>query len=172
MDDQKAARVDWKVSIIPADAGNRHDPLVADPKEIEAVLSNPGSLKSPAPIEPSDLTNKPAEIEAAPRYNANVPYTPQPTIYSPNDQTLIKAVQQAVKNGWRDAHRYANDAMTIGLEGEAVVSGMKKRQANVNDLLLDKAFNQALWGDSWQTHLKELVVAEQPIDYIKEQLDV
>ena len=91
MADRKAVRPDWKISTIPKDASNATDPIVASNKEIEAVIANPSSLKPNTPLESDEVAQKPTEIDTPPRFNANLPYTPQPTIYSMNDQILMRA---------------------------------------------------------------------------------
>lgn len=187
-----AAKLDWKTSIIPKDAGNPTDPVAVSPQELEAVIANPSSLQTPQPIDTG--------VEAAPRYNANVPYNPPPIVYSPNDKIVMEAIAIAVKNGWKEYHRFANDATTIGMEPEAIIDGMKRRNAKINELLLDKDFCKALWpghinnhkfsdydepakvtcesckrpipfgNPCWQNHLQNLVISDNPVEYLKEVL--
>jgi hypothetical protein len=184
-----AAHVDWKTSIIPKGAGNPADPVTVSPQELEAVIANPGSLQIPNPIDTG--------LEAAPRYNANVPYNPMPVVYSPNDKIVMEAIRLAVKNGWNEYTRFANSAVTIGMEAEAVIDGMKKRNANISELLFNKEFCKSVWPDHinnhkfsdydepakvtcesckrpipfgnpcWQNHLQSLVVADNPVEYLK-----
>jgi hypothetical protein len=139
---QPAMHVDWKVSIIPKDAGNATEPTIAMHKELEAVIANPSSLKAPEPVESTYET-----VEVAPRYNANMPYSPQPIIYSMQDQELMEQIRFAVAHGWKNAHRFASGAVTIGMEAEAVIAGMKQQHMNVQELLKDKEFLKALSSD-------------------------
>lgn len=157
------AKIDWNISLIPQGATNSSDPLVASEDEIKDVINNPSLLSMPKPIE--------SEVEAAPRYNANVPYSPEPVVFSYNDQILLKAIRKAVKNGWKDYHRFANDAVTIGMEAERAITGMKKGSMKVEELLYDKTFARCLWLDDWQTRLSEMVVADNLMNYLKEHLD-
>lgn len=170
-DDQPAIKVEWKTTIIPNSAQNRTEPLVASAKEIEAIIANPKSFEPNKPLESSELMPETLpEIEAAPRYNANVQYEAPVVTYSENDRLLIKAIQLAVANGWGDYHRFANDAVTVGMEGEAVIANMKKTNTEVQKVILNRGFNMALWGDSWKDHLKELAISAEPMKYLKEHL--
>jgi hypothetical protein len=139
MNAQRAVNPSWKISTIPKDAGNASEPVVANNAELEAVIANPGSLLTADPVEARQDIARPS-----PRYNANVPYSPQPVIYSMQDQELMVSVRRAVANGWQGYTRFANDSVTIGLEAEAVVIGMKKQQMSVSKLLEDKDFIKAL----------------------------
>ncbi len=171
MTDQKAVKPDWKVSTIPKDASNATDPIVASNKELESVIANPSSLQPNTPLETDEVAQKSTEIETPPRFNANIPYAPQPTIYSMNDQILMQAIRVAVKNGWRDFHRYANDAVTLGLEAEAVVEGMKRQRQSVEDLLIKKDFCKFLWPKTWKTKLPEMIISDDQMKYLGGHLD-
>ncbi len=171
MTDQKAIRPDWKVSTIPKDATNATDPVVASNKELEAVIANPTSLRPNTPLESDQVATKPTQIEVAPRFNANVPYTPQPTIYSMNDQILMQAIRIAVKNGWSEYRHFANDAVTLGLEAEAVITGMKKQRLQVDTLLIKKDFCRFLWPKTWQTKLPEMILSDDQMKYLEGHLE-
>jgi len=162
---QPAINPGWKISIIPKEAGNATEPVYASAQEIEGVIDNIGNLVMPEPIESKKA------VEAAPRYNANVPYTPQPVIYSMNDQIVMAAIRRAVDNGWNDYHRFANDAVTIGMEAEAVITGMKKRQASINELLFDKDFNRCLYQEDWRQNMFDMISAPNSIKYIEDYLE-
>lgn len=142
MTEQRAVRPDWKISIIPKDAGNAADPVVATSTELEAIISNPGSIKVPEP----NTNVQTRTTELAPRYNANVPYHPQEIIYSAQDQEFMKIIRIAIDNGWQGYHRVANDSVTIGMEPQAVITGMRKRNASAVELLLDPEFNKYVHG--------------------------
>jgi hypothetical protein len=142
MNEQRAVNPGWKVSIIPKDAGNATDPVVATSTELEAVIANPGSIKAPEP----QIQVQTRTTEVTPRYNSNVPYHPQEIIYSAQDQEFMKIIHIAVANGWQGYHRWANDAVTIGMEPQAVITGMRKRNASAVELLLDPEFNQYVHG--------------------------
>lgn len=163
---QPAAKVKWRTAIIPQDAENLTEPVKALPAEIEGIINNPGELRPPEPLDLSQVYNK-TELSPSPRYNANVPYSPQPIVYSANDFLLMKAIREAVKNGWTDYHRYANDATTIGMEAEAVINGMRKLNTKVQDLLLDKQFAKAFLGESWEADLPKLVIADDIMQALK-----
>lgn len=186
-----AAHLTWKVSTIPQGSENAPDPVTVSPQELESVIANPGSLQVPQPVETTT---------AAPRYNANVAYTTQPTVYSPNDKIVMEAIRVAVKNGWNEYTRVANSAVTIGMEAEAVIDGMKKRNANIGELLFNKQFCKSVWPDHinnhkfsdydepakvtcesckrpipfgnpcWQNHLQNLVISDNPVEYLKENM--
>lgn len=172
MDEQSAVNPGWKVSIIPHSAGNRTEPDVADPREVEAIIAG-GAIQPSQPLESSELLKPDIPgLDPAPRYNANVPYAPPTINHSEYDLILIDAVRQAVKYGWKDAHRWANDAMTIGLEGEAVVKGMQRRGADVKTLIYDKSFAKAFFGEGWKDKLVVLIMSDNPMLVLKENLDV
>jgi hypothetical protein len=134
-----AIRPAWKVSTIPQNASNATDPTVASSQELEAVIANPGALQTPNPVEVGE------GLDPAPRYNANVPYTPEPIIYNAQDEELMKRIRVAIQNGWKEYHRFANDSVTIGMEAEAVIQGMKKQHMQVQQLLLDEEFGKYAW---------------------------
>ena len=160
MDRQPAIKPDWKVSLIPSNSGNRTEPEFASLQEIEGVISNPGSLQQPQPIE------QPEPITPAPRFNANVPYSPQPVIYSMNDQIVMQAIRIAVANGWGEHHRFANSAVTIGMEGEAVIEGMKKRGASIAELFHSLEFLNKLWPNDYEKQTRFLASAD-PIKFLE-----
>ena len=112
---------------------------MASPQELEAVIADPGSLTPPQPVE---TVTRP--IKPAPRYTADAPYTPDPVIYSAQDLQLMERIRTAVQNGWTGFHRYANDAVTIGLEPEAVIAGMRKQRMDAAQLLFDDEFIRAM----------------------------
>ena len=170
MADQKAVRPDWKISTIPKDASNATDPIVASNKEIEAVIANPSSLKPNTPLESDEVIQKTTELDTPPRFNANLPYTPQPTIYSMNDQILMQAIRVAVKNGWPDYHRFANNAVTIGMEAEAVVEGMKKQRQAVDTLLFKQDFCKYVWPKTWKDNLAKMIVSDDQMKYLEGHL--
>lgn len=171
MPDQKAVKPDWKVSTIPKDASNATDPIVASTKELESVIANPSSLQPNTPLETDEVAQKTTEIEAVPRFNANLPYTPQPTIYSMNDQILMQAIRVAVSHGWREYLHYANNAVTIGLEAEAVIEGMKKQRQSVDTLLLKKDFCRFLWPTTWEKNLSAMIISYDQMKYLEAHLN-
>lgn len=171
MTDQKAVRPDWKVSTIPKDATNATDPIVASNEELEGIIANPASLIPPVPLENNDVIQNSTEIEVVPRFNANVAYAPQTINYSKNDEILMKAIRIAVKNGWSEYRHFANDAVTIGMEAEAVIIGMKKQRQPVDILLFQKDFCKYLWVNDWETKLPEMIMADDRMKYIEDSLN-
>jgi hypothetical protein len=161
MDRQPAINPGWKISIIPKNAGNATDPVFASTQEVESVIANPGSLAAPQPVESTSTA-----VEVAPRYNANVPYNPEPVIYSMNDQIVMQAIRVAVANGWTEYHRFANSAVTIGMEAEAVIEGMKKRGASIAELFHSLEFLNKLWPNDYEKQTRFLASAD-PIKFLE-----
>lgn len=170
MSDQKAVKPDWKVSTIPKNASNATEPLVASTKELEEAILNPRSIQQATPLESDEIALKTTELNTVPRFNANLPYTPQPIVYSMNDQILMQAIRVAVANGWNDYHRIANGAVTIGMEAEAVIDGMKRRNDSIEGLVIKKDFCRYLWPKTWQTKLPEMIMSDNLLKYMEGHL--
>lgn len=92
-------------------------------------------------------------------------------------ETLEAAINKAIDGGWNP-----------GNEPEDLASMSINRQGGwtVNDIIFDKDFAKALWGNKkteswndyevvvpytgWQYHIQQMVIAENPIEYLKENM--
>lgn len=99
-----------------------------------------------------------------------------------HQDTLTKAITMAVANGWRFVGEFEyNETMgTINIvyEGSNVTTCY-----NLKDIIFNHDFAKALWGEeprgtfvlgqnypAWQMYLMAMVIAEDPIEYLKEHL--
>jgi hypothetical protein len=104
-----------------------------------------------------------------------------------NQEILTKAIQKAIDGGWRSKHLnrlqlFDKTKMTTAVKQELVAS-----------LLFNHDFAKALWGDGgrikkpvdypnysaktrsvkirgWQSHLQQMVIADDPIKYLGENI--
>ena len=99
-----------------------------------------------------------------------------------NIEILEKAIQKAIKNGWLGSNIYP-----FNLPIHSGIGTAKNRLffgdcAEVTMLLFNHDFAKALWGEeelmnmptqpkyTWQYHLQQMVIAEDPIKYIGDNL--
>jgi len=107
-----------------------------------------------------------------------------------NKEILEKAIKKAIDGGWY------NDAESHTFIGNSVhfqMSEISSERKSYRDIIYDQDFAKALWGDeehgeedyyspkhndcsgsswleSWEYHLKEMVVADDPIKYLGENI--
>lgn len=107
-----------------------------------------------------------------------------------NQEILQKAIQKAIAGGWSDYNSLeslkliSTTANTITLEGwvEYVEEGQIDESKteitfNYKELIYNHDFAKSLWGYEsgmfldppvWQQHLKQMVIADDPIKYLGE----
>lgn len=100
-------------------------------------------------------------------------------------EILRKAIQKAAAGGWKDEE----NIIPISLPGTGHVFlmhgalGMPHILFEPAELIFDHGFAKALWGEepyiefpyppnlrSWQYHLREMVVSDDPIRYLGEHM--
>ena len=104
-----------------------------------------------------------------------------------NKQILEKAIQKAIGGGWKPIWKgeYMG-ILTDIISGELYTmwsykNAPKPFKISLAFIFLDKNFAKALWGEAeaaitigvhgnhnWRYHLQEMVIAENPIKYLKE----
>lgn len=96
--------------------------------------------------------------------------------------TLEKAVKKAIRNGWIPPW----DGLSVTFEGEVIIEADRDLSWDQATVLFDHGFAKALWGEEewqyaddaedipdakltegWQYHLKQMVIADSPITYLK-----
>lgn len=104
-------------------------------------------------------------------------------------QTLRKAIEVALKNGWKIGDKAqwngVTDFITFDFDLEC---SDKWHQFKVRDILYDHNFAKALWGNQrlletgllgepiaqpqylWQYHLQQMVISDDPIAYLREHM--
>lgn len=78
-------------------------------------------------------------------------------------KTIEKAIQKAVDGGW---------------QAPWGTGKWYPQEHSVNDIIFSHDFATALWGEQkafslergWQSHLQQMVVADDPIEYLRENL--
>lgn len=93
-----------------------------------------------------------------------------------NQEILEKAIQKAIDSGWEDGKSVDMADFAPILEHDPFILPIK-------GLIFNHDFAKALWGDgflgkgdatlykpAWAYHLKEMVIAEDPIKYLGENL--
>jgi hypothetical protein len=114
------------------------------------------------------------------RWNPNIPYAPiQAQPFSPRHEILFKAVDRAIKNGWKGWRFHVNDAVTVGMEADHLVRYMIRTQKPLEPLIYNKDFARALWGDTlvhgdgtldtykmWEFNMMRMSISDDPLAYI------
>jgi hypothetical protein len=105
---------------------------------------------------------------------------------SPREEVILRALRQAVRNGWTGWRGFVNDAVTIGLEPEGVLRDMRRARTPIEQLIYNHEFAKFLFGDEpitvnpddpyviehpWKGHLQRMVVADDPLKYLSENVD-
>lgn len=101
-----------------------------------------------------------------------------------NQDTLTKAIQRALKNGWSLPEHF--DAWNVDDSGHIIYysSGTKFEPFSPYDVIYNHSFSRALWGDDplpgglgewlyrplWEWHLTKMVVAKDPIQYLADNI--
>ncbi len=105
-----------------------------------------------------------------------------------NQQILTQAIQKAIDGGWKNAWPFVCEPYP-GV-GDAKARWFFGDSTPAEALLFNHAFAKALWGEdlvhgfkgnnlgqmyqfhrpSWQYHLQQMVVADDPIKYLGENL--
>lgn len=95
-----------------------------------------------------------------------------------NQQILEKAVQKAIKNGWSWAVNERPIDSYGDLQGVKWLLGTESYKL----FIFNHDFAKAVFGEeyikyidgrempAWMLHLKEMVVAEDPLDYLKDNI--
>ncbi len=93
-----------------------------------------------------------------------------------------KALQRAIDNGWDGSHYFVMGNRAKELKDYEIWNHYSK-----NDIIFNRDFAKALWGEGafanpsgdsstqvaitgWHHHLMQMVVSEDPIEYLKENL--
>lgn len=102
-------------------------------------------------------------------------------------EILTKAIEKAIGNGWRHQHGYTflpNSKIDIPGSVQFVDESGEIWHTPYQCFIYDNAFAKALWGEndyteghimfigatSWEVHLRDMVIAEDPIAYLGEHL--
>lgn len=92
-----------------------------------------------------------------------------------NQQILIKAIQNAIDGGWKPSNRYFGSMPDEILA--AVVA--EHYEFEPEHVIFNHDFAKALWGlaiddatrkNNWRYHLQNMIIAEDPIKYLKENI--
>jgi len=100
---------------------------------------------------------------------------------SMNKEILEKAIKKAIDNGltgfWEKRYRMCQELSEMEYLTEGNLNELGK---TIESLIFNHDFAKALWGDEayhkpgmmdWAFHLQEMVIAEDPIEYLGENLD-
>ena len=69
-----------------------------------------------------------------------------------NKDILTKATEKAKENGWVDTY-------LTGYDGQEY------------SIIFSHSFAKAFWGEKWRIHLQDMVIREEPLQYIAEFLE-
>lgn len=107
-----------------------------------------------------------------------------------NQQILENAISLAIDGGWKPAPNTYSERFELNKVSRLNDSGFnflligKSREPIVtNDIIFNHDFAKALWGEThpiydhipnhlkaWQYHLQQMVIAEDPIEYLGENI--
>jgi len=110
-----------------------------------------------------------------------------------NEQIIKKAIEKAIKNGWRD---WAYDEVVIRSDGQFQLQSSEAdleplRFASINDIIFSHDFAKAIWGEkvievevncqtdtyqvyeatnviAWEHHLQHMVLSKEPLEYLED----
>lgn len=97
---------------------------------------------------------------------------------------LTKAINKAIDSGWKPNFDIKRYRLTIGFKIEKPFE-MSGADWSVNDIIFNHDFARAIWGtkklkwsfneydfgyEAWQLHLREMVIADDPLAYLGEHI--
>ena len=106
-----------------------------------------------------------------------------------NQEILEKAIKKAIDGGW--ANWYKEPIKSVEYDGKSVWINTGKKNViavsvgEVFSLIFNHEFAKALWGErhnvnnnpreqidnyGWQYHLQQMVIADDPVKYLKENI--
>lgn len=117
-----------------------------------------------------------------------------------NQEILTKAISKAIDGGWQPFETMAgnkvliqqwqnNEMVEVGIYNDAKPQDILTWVRELEGIIFNHDFAKALWGDksiafentdslilkaatrAWQYHLQQMVVAENPIEYLGEHLN-
>lgn len=101
-----------------------------------------------------------------------------------NQEILEKAIQKAIAGGWRPEGKYSQ---TVAFNVKTNQFETVEPKLGINDIIFSREFAKVLWGEeqliqevnneeltgrtavldkSWQYHLQQMVIADDPIEYL------
>ncbi len=105
-----------------------------------------------------------------------------------NEQILKKAIEIAVKNGWKEGKHWIA-CIDMIVQTEQTIDRQPFSIGNPYSIIFSHSFAQAFWGTGdtggdpcnacgyngcykvWRYHLQQLVLEEQPLKYLEKFLD-
>ena len=97
-----------------------------------------------------------------------------------NEQILKKAIEKAVKNGWKQKNKYNHLFTMMDLFSD---TGKFFKMNDYFPIIFSHDFAKAFWGDKfvptentsepyiiWKHHLSNMVLEQEPLKYIKKFL--
>lgn len=89
-----------------------------------------------------------------------------------NQQILEKAIQKALDGGW-DITKVWDDPTYYEVEDDGIYDSRDyyvKERLSAQEIIFNHQFAISLWGKKPLNHLKQMVIAEDPIKYLGENI--